>query len=208
MRITPQFNNTQTNNQPKFKSINIIQVSKEAFKNPDDLFGVQDQFFKEISKKTKELPDFLINLLNAIGLGKKANKFIGLFEQPLYIPIANETKEKGLSSIYWFAQKAEIPIKGPLSSSHHSFWLYTKEHKDAAVDALSKSRQKQIQKMIEQEEEQSFLDNNPHSTEWNLARENQLLLEEVEKVNANQPIRTFKIENFSELPKVFEEIDY
>lgn len=206
MNITP----VQNNNQKSFGSVNLVQVSKKAFRNPEDLFAVNKQFTNATNKLTGEVNYKLGTVLNLFGLGKKSNKTVTYLEQPGYAVIARELKKSGGCSTSWLSQNTGIPIAEPLSPSHHSFTVLTKEQKDGASPLFSAKNMFALMKKVINEGFQKLKSGEKSTIEstWTSARINQILIERIKPITDGQPVHKFVIDDLSQLPKVFEQIEY
>lgn len=207
MNITP----IQNNYQQKFGSYNIIQVSKSAFKNPEDAILAYKEFNRAVNKTTREVNNFIGTIFTLIGKGNKTNKtFTYLEESPAYPLIMNHLKKSGNFSISWLSQNTEIPITEPLSPNHHSFTILTKKQKDEASPLFSGRKFFELIKTTTSEVTQK-INNNPKikiDQNWANARMNQLYAEQIKPIIEGEPVHKFVINDFSELPEIFKQIDY
>ncbi|MFA7657848.1 MAG: hypothetical protein WCY19_00270 [Candidatus Gastranaerophilaceae bacterium] len=206
MNVTP----VQNNNQASFGSVNLVQVSRKAFKNPEDLVAVSKQFNNATIKVTNEVNSKLGTVLSLCGLGKKFNKTVVYLEQPGYANIAEELKKIGGYSTSWLSRNTGIPIAEPLSQSHHSFTVLTKEQKDGASHLLFAKNIFALTKKVINEGLQKVSSGEKSKVEgtWAAARLNQLLSEQLNPILEGQPVHKFVIDDLSQLPKVFEQIEY
>lgn len=212
MRITSQANFTQPKNQPAFKSINLIQVSKKAFENSDDLRAVNDSFSKATSKVTGKINNKFTDFLVSLGLGSKLIKTIGFLEQPRYIEIMEELKKLGGGlSLNWLSQNTKTPIKEPLSKDFHSFYIYTKRNKDKVLVANSVSSQENlatINSLAFAKYMVNKSNSNCNDLTKKLVEENRLILGIIDTDLHYEPVHKFVINDLSELPDIFKKIDY
>lgn len=202
MNITPYQNNNQLN----FGSVNLIQVSKKAFKNPDNAKAAAIEFTKKANKATGE--NILSGLLTLMGIGKKHTKHISYLEQPGHTVIEESLRKNGNYSINWLSQNTDIPIKKSLSSEHHSFTILTKEHKDKASPILGLKNTMKIVKQTLKEGKKFSKNQKDMEDLWLSARLNQIYNEQLEPIIKNEPVNKFVIDDLRDLPKVFEKIDY
>lgn len=207
MKITPNQNNAQLN----FGSVNLVQVSKKAFKNPDDLIGVSKIFDNAVSKETGEMNVKLATALTLLGFGKKSTKALTFLEQPCYPNMVSELKKEGSHlSLSWLSQHLGIPIAKPLSETHHSFYVYTKEQKDASSGLFSAKQMYTFLKGILKEGFENIKAGKSDNIKpvWTATKLNEKILNELKPIITNEPVHKFVIDDLSELPKVFKEIDY
>lgn len=211
MKISFSANYTSQNQQPNFKSANIIQISKKAFQNPDNLVEVSNTFAKKVNEITGEVHNnFMDSMLGKFGLKGLFNKTAGYLEQPRYLEMIKRAKEEG-ADLFWLSKNAEIPIKTPPCEDKHSFYVFTKGEKDKFVFAKKISRNCEasyinayacVNKVLSEDIAEL------RDPDKKLLRENQNLLELIESFMTNKQIDTFSIDDLSELPKIFKQIDY
>lgn len=184
MRINP----TQNNNQINFKSVNLIQVSKKAFKSPDDVLDVYNTFQKALNSATNDFPTKIGAFFSLIGVGKYINKTANFFEKPNYLNILREAKMLGFNS---------LPSLKPISEDSHSFYVFTKEQKDALCDIFT------LENLIK--DAPSVVSS---SKELISIRVNNYYTKKINEITKNEPLNMFEINDLSELPGLFKKIDY
>lgn len=181
--------NNYRSSQPNFKSVNIIQINKRVFKTPEDLAGIQsfaNYIFNKLADiKTNTQPSFF----NKIGLVKQKKQTFSYLEQPYYVPIRKKLKEMGDYSLSWLSQNKKIPVREPLNQDYHSFFLYTKEHKDFCVNL-----DKQLQTAAKKQ--------NTSPVELN-----QVCIEKYAEFMGNEPIKVFTIDSLEQLSSTFKQIE-
>ena len=211
MKITAQNHSTHKNN-TSFKGVNLIQVSKKAFINPEEAEECALHFSDEVNKITKEWPDGVTDLFAKFGLWKLVTKTFSYLEQPLYINLLDIAKENH-ARISWLEGRSKIPIKPPLSEDYHSFFLYTKSHKNSAADIFDPRNFNKFSDVVQKEGEK-LIDENPEraavigSEVWVETKMNDLFIKEFEKATQGEPVKQFKIEDLSQLPNIFKQIAY
>lgn len=208
MRITLQSNFTQQNNQPNFKQKYLIQIPKSAFPNPDDLSGVCQTMDEAVFAITKDKDTKVRDFLTKLGLGSKLHKTVGFLEYPAYVPIKEELQKMGRSR-NWLSKETGVQLKGPQSQTHHSFYVYTKQEKDHLLNSvLSVWGEMGIHlQLIKKTVQEHRIEDTPSLAE-SMARVNQLMVEKLQKITNGKPAKKFVIDDLSQLPKVFEKIDY
>lgn len=207
MNITP----VQNSNKASFGSVNLIQVSKTAFKHPDDLNLAYKEFNTAVNTTTGEVNDLIGTIFNLIGMGKKTNKTITYLEQsPAYFLLGKEMKKSGYTKVSWMSKETGIPIAEPLSPDHHSFTILTKEQKDKASPFASAVNRILQYKRIIDETVAITKQGKGHIVDsmWTTAKINQLATEQMRPVLRGQPVNKFVIDDLSQLPTVFEKIEY
>ena len=211
MKITQQ-NNFNRQQRQNFTGVNLIQISKKAFQTPNDAYITAMDFSREVNKITKEWPDSVTKLFGKLGLEKFVTKTISCLEQPLYVNLVDHAKRNG-AGVSWLAFRTQIPIKPPLSEDYHSFYLYTKKHKNQVADIINPNHYKRYSgsaiqqglKLMEANPDRKSVIESPL---WIETKLNDIFVNEFDKVAQGEPLQQFKIENFSELPNVFKQIAY
>lgn len=204
-QIKTNFTRVQNKRQTSFGSVNLIQVSKKAFRNPDDASDVFEEFNKVVNRTTGEVGDFVGRIFNLVGKGHITNKTFTYFEEsPAYYKVMETLQQNRRYSISWLSQNIGIPIAEPLSPAYHSFTILTKEQKDKASPLYSAKNLLAMTKKILNERTPDVIS----SGIWGLARMNQIFAEQLSPIIASKPVHKFVIDDLSQLPKVFEQIDY
>lgn len=189
----------QQNNQPSFKAVNIVQISKKAFSNPEDLSQVS-KVFSRISRTTLKTQGKLSKVFKALlGIKNKARKTFSYFEQPDYISVA-KTAKKNKTSIHWLGQYSGIDIALPSSPDHHSFYVLTGEHKDKALELLSaknfmgilKASQKAQSDLVKQGKNVFLVTDVVHNNE---------LVKKFNPIIGSEPANKVQINSLDDLPK-------
>lgn len=223
MNITPMQNNRQTN----FGSLNLVQVKKTAFKNPEDLIGCTKVFDKSLAKVNKEfiakLPMPVRIIMHLIGVSNPITRAIVDLESPLYPIIKKRCQKMGNNAPFWYESQFGIKVPEPLDKDYHSFWVLTKENKD---DYNSFSKGKGNGQFKPQVKEALNKDYPLTKARQNIARlsdiTNNLVLFTLLKGNevAEKQIKTFNettqngvvnkfvINDLSEVPEMCKKIDF
>lgn len=211
MRINPVLNNqngrTNRNNQPSFKAVSVFQVNKKLFTNPENLLESQFLFISVLEDvvaqkiKLTEKPKSLIQKLASFKNSKKDKKFTLFFEQPLYSALVDMLKETGGYSLNWLSQNIKLPIKGPLSEDYHSFYVFTKEHKNSVANIFTNKNLKSISRNIKAEFSQKLNkgDTTISNPVWFPAKMNDALLKQVESSIEGEPVNIIKNDTYKEL---------
>lgn len=208
MKITNQTNSYGQNYKPNFGEVCLVQVSKKAFGDIVDPIKVVDVFEKTTNKIVKDIPDKLAWFLNKFGKAQKYNKVFMFWEQPCLPEILKEQEKEGNFSLNWLSQNVKVPIKGQMREDYHSFFLYTKEHKDASWLLHGKKMENERDEFIAERyvEQINAGNNNADKEVWTYAMLNNKYIEDYEKIG--KPTKRFEIQDLSELLEVFKKIDY
>ena len=194
-----------------FKSVNLIQVPKKAFKHPNDAIKVSKDFIKASNKATGEIHPILSQILSLFGFGKKANKTLTYLEQPGYVEVEKANQKYGAETVDAISRKTNISNAKPLMSDYHTFVVLTKEHKDQATPlASAKGNISMIAKMAKEGAELRANNKLEPSEQapWVALKSNQILSEHMNNIMKDADIKTFQVKDLSELPKTFNKIDY
>lgn len=130
-------------NQPSFKQINLVQIPKKAFNNPDNMISCTQDFYNSLAecatKKSSKISDFL----SSIGLSKYFSKYTVLQESPTYM-LGKRLSEQYGYSVEYFEQNTKIPFKKALNKDMFSYFVLTKKHHKEASDLCSRSYKKEL----------------------------------------------------------------
>jgi len=219
MNITP----SQNRNQINFGSVNLIQISKKAFQEPENLKLVSKTFDKTADKITGEfigkIPKPIATILTLLGLAKKGTKTGVYLESPLYRLILKDSQ--GPYSLNWHCRNLGVPVLEPLNENYHSFYVHTKENKDYFLSLFHGEGQKALSQELKIEINKKF----PKDAKdvetmkdiktqlrqiwmFNKAKMDQLITERLNNFNKGGEVNKFVINDLSELPDVFKKIDY
>jgi len=192
----------QNNQQPNFTQINLVQVSKNAFKNPEDLYAVNKTFQDMANEAAGEINGGLSSILTLFGLGKKVNKTLDILEHPGYMSITKKINK--------INRAIGLQIKKPINEDYHSFFVYTKEHKDAVFEALSPKNQINSLKQARAEAVIAARqgENITPLSLWVQVKANDISLNKLETATAGEPINKYVINDLKEIPDIFKKIDY
>lgn len=213
-----QLQSTQTSNQPIFKGRYLIQISKKAFAEPANLEAAFDSFHKATAAIAGESQSPLSELLKTLGFPNKSPKVISILESPLFIQIQKDMKEANAPSNHWFRHhigSSVIPVAK--DEQYHSFTVLTKQDKDQTLKMLSGKTIGKIttlaRKFMNTAKAYEYSRTNPTIEQVAHDRKKDLYwihatLDETLSKGLGEAEKSFKIEDLSQLPKVFEEIDY
>lgn len=134
--------------------------------------------------------------------------------------VVQKLKESSLNELNTSIEDLNITtntkMKKPLNENLHSFFVLTKEQKDAVIDmrnskqvlTLLKNTAQRGKTLVFNKISDLFSENNAKENLCNIANFVKHLNQEYEKVVAAEPVNTFKINSLSELPSVVNKIDY
>lgn len=186
MQITP-INNHQQN----FNGVYLIQVERKGFIKPDDLPYVKDIFTKALRANTKEINPKIAKFLAYFGFGKHI-KTISFLEQINYAKMMNDEQTGYIK---------------PIDEKYHSFYVYTKEHKNRAIKALTPRKRYFMRDKVEgKEEAKQFKTGIKYDSTDTNKRANELFMMVLKRIRGNEPVKIFQIPSLSKLPDVVSEI--
>lgn len=138
-------NNHQYPTTPTFKQVSLVKVEKTFFKEGTPAL-VKDNAMKGLLSviSNDKMRNKIKMLLAMSGFRKKFMKFFSFLEFPGYASIMQKAEDLG-TNYSWFKQNSGIDFKDPMDENYDSFWVLTKEDKDAFIDATPKS---EINRMI------------------------------------------------------------
>ena len=140
-----------------------------------------------------------------LGFGKKSAKVLTFLERPYHEEIEKYCKNNHIPNQYWLGQRFGIPLEGALDENMHSFYVVKKEDNDAVVDL--KHDNELLKKIADEIKKRRRNANEGFSLKGIFIEVNAKLGQAIMGF-LKKPEKTFKIDDLSELPKVFEQIDY
>ena len=142
MQINNQY---QLSNTPAFKQVSLVKVEKSFFKEGTSAL-IKDNAMKSLlSVMSKDKMGNKAKILLAmLGIRKKVMKFFSFLEFPGYASVMQKAEDLG-TNYSWFKQNSGIDFKDPMEENYDSFWVLTREDKDAFIDATPRS---EMNKMI------------------------------------------------------------
>lgn len=137
-----QISNQPRNYQPNFRQVNLVQVPKKVFQNPERLKECSVLFSKALDKASGTefcLGRFVENLIALFGFGsKKVSKMYSQLEHQSYT-ICKPLVDKYGYSMQWLGQNTGTKLANAIDKDMHSFYVLTGEHKDKACDKVKMS---------------------------------------------------------------------
>lgn len=136
MQINNQY---QLSNTPAFKQVSLVKVEKTFFKEGTSAL-VKDNAMKGLlsAMSYDKMGNKIKMLLAMLGIRKKGMKFFSFLEFPGYASIMQKAENLG-TNYSWFKQNSGINFNDPIDENYDSFWVLTKEDKDAFIDATPAS---------------------------------------------------------------------
>ena len=195
--------------QPNFKQVNLIQISKKAFEDPEVSSQCSKEFGKALQKATGRgffLGHFVENLLVTLGLGgKKTSKIYTQLESRSY-SMCDELLEGAGYSIEWLERNTGTKLKKPLDENMHSFYVLTKEHKDGVLPALKWTNISKIMLHYIKEGTLKFPQDNDMSDFYACAKAGEKLDQQFDEVIEESQIHKFKLKNLDELKNIADKL--
>ena len=201
MNITPTSNTANTN----FKAVNIVQIPKRAFSNPENLKTCQKEFSKALDSTTGDKLNNIFGAILAL-FTTKPHKTGTILEKPTYNFAKTAMQKNGINySLSWLSQNTGIPIGNALKEGVHSFYVFTKEDKQGFMNALSKPLKHLLEftrEGLKRHPSDKKLANIYAHTKYGNAIE-----EGFNNVIGERKIPQIKIETLEDLPKIIKDLD-
>lgn len=211
MKISPINNNKQVN----FGSVNLVQVSKSAFKNLENLSAVDDVFSKYVNAASGENGGILSKLFLKLGIRKKATKSLFFLETPSFSMIDGFCKKNHIPNQFWLAKRFGIGIIEPKDRNFHSFYVLTGEDKnklwDMAFGSENSKFSDKVNEIVSKRREfaysdKKYLDCTDGKDFFEI--EQRIVADSLVMPTIPPPENIFRINKLSELPDVLKQIDY
>lgn len=203
MRITGCNNNHNGHsNRTSFKSVNRVKILKTAFKAPYDLCDVCADFLEKYNEFAA--PDFTKRRLPIFSNPRQRVKATMFLESPMYFSIMQKLKRAGVD-LSWLRNNVDLQVNGPFSDTHHSFFLYTKKHYHWMKQLLSSDARHSYADFITDAKNKGRGSENPAFTDVCV---NNFILEDFQERYPNEKTTDFVVNDLSQLPAVFRQIDF
>ena len=201
MQISPISNSVNTN----FKAVNIVQVPKRAFSNPENLKTCEKEFSKVIAKATGDKLNGIIGAIVAL-FTAKPHKIAIILEKPTYNVAKRAMQNKNINySLSWLKQNTGIPIEGPLQDGVHSFYVFTKEDKQSFRDAIIKPLKNIL--AYTKEGMKKHPSDNKLANVYAQVKIGKATEDGFNQVIGDRNIPRIKIETLEDLPKIVKDLD-
>lgn len=195
--------------QPNFGQVNLIQIPKKAFQNPENFRMCSKEFSKAVDKTTGSgfiLGRLMENLLTLLGLGgKRTCKTYTQLESRSYSMCESLLNKMGYS-LEWLEQNTGTKLKKPLNKDMHSFYLLTNEHKDGMLPYVKVSNTFKLMMPHLKEGVLKHPSDNQMSTLYATAKVGEKMDKQFEEVIAGSKIHEFKLENLGELKNIADKL--
>lgn len=201
--------NSIPSSQPNFKQINLVQVSKKTFKNPEQLKECSKLFAKSIDKVSGDKLGRFGNILVLLGLnGKKIHKSLIVSKFPSYQFAKNAMGEYNMNySLSWLSQNTKLPIKDELDKEYRSFYVLTKEHIDLAKPITSVNNLMKIIFDTAKEGSQRYSDSNMAKV-YAQTKAGCILDKLLTQIIGNEKVHSFKLSSLDELGKIADKLNF
>ena len=189
-----------------FKQINLVQVSKKAFTNPEVSAQCSQEFFSALEKASGETVTYKwSSFRNMFNLGRN-RKMAGLFEYPSCNIAREELKKPGFNySLYWLSENTGLDLKDKINPEKHSFFVLTGAEKNRLADMIS-IRHLMHLKNIASYFKSILKRNRPDMADtcYNLMI-GVFLDKDFKGILADKPVKNFSIENLDDLKNITNE---
>lgn len=190
-----------------FGNVYVVAVAKKAFTEPLNAKEANVTFIKLLNQAFGEMNMKISNVLTLFGLGKQTNKTLAFMETPSFIKLDKSCKENNIPSIFYLGQKYDLPNMKIKNPDYYSFYVLTKDDKNSAFDLITgvenkKLRKEALSSISAYNPELSLKENLKNLTMELSARCDDLFMSKIKK-----PEQTFRINDLSELPDAFRQIE-
>ena len=205
MRVSNSFQTPK----PNFKQVNLIQIPKKAFEDPQNLKQCSKKFGSVLDKATGKglmAGSFVENLMVLLGIGgKKVGKVYVQLESRSH-DMCDELLEGAGYSIEWLERNTGTKLKKPLDENMHSFYVLTKEHKDGVLPSLKWTNISKIMLRYLKEGTLKYPQDNEMSNFYARAKAGEKLDQQFDEVIAGSQIHKFKLKNLDELKNIADKL--
>ena len=182
-------------NSPSFGQVNLIRISKKAFKNPEKGMQCSKEFINGINKAKGNI------------LGSLPGGFY--IQQLLY-----KFGKKNKSATALLGNHNNMPIKASLEEGYHSFAFFTGNDNDVYTDLYKKNKKQIIKDVNNNLKNAKYTDNDGNEFKPNFKQFFQIRLgliikkisEIQQKAFEDADIKEFRINNLDELKSIVEKL--
>lgn len=201
-----KISSTHQNNQPSFKQINLIQIPKKAYTDPNDTIQCTLNFYNTLLDCTNKKPSKLSNFLSKLGLSKHATKYSVVQESPTCM-LGKKLHDEYGYSVEYFEQNTKVPFKKPLKEDMFSYFIFTKNHHKEVCKMQTKSYSKKLLDNAMQEYSKLKKEGKYPSEFVPAAIATKELDKDLDKIIAQDTIHKFELNSVDELKNIIEELD-
>lgn len=200
VNFTPQMKQS-----PNFKSVSIVQVSKKAFANPENFKASSKSFGKALDTATGDkLTGFFGNIIALFT--PKLHKTGYHLEYPSYFAAKTLMSKYNINySMHWLKQNTGLPIKGAMDNDYHSFYVFTKEHKQCFVDAF-KGQMKMLFGYV-REGVNKYSGDERMSTIYPDLKISATIDTVIDEMAAKVPVKKYKLDSLDEIKNIVKDLD-
>jgi hypothetical protein len=192
---------------PNFKAVNIVQVPKKVFKDPENLKECSNTFKLALAKETGDKVNRgLFGILLSKILNKK-NKTTHILERSSYYASKTMMEENNVPySLYWLSQNTGLPIKGALDKNYHSFFVFTQDDKKGVLKS-TRGAMKHILKTV-REGNQLYPNDTDMQGVYTAAKIGVVLDKSLaEKTSIDNPSHTFRLKSLDDIKNIVKKLD-
>ena len=190
---------------PNFKSVSIVQVSKKAFANPENFKACSKSFGKALDTATGDkLTGFFGNIIALFT--PKLHKTGYHLEYPSYFAAKTLMSKYNINySMHWLKQNTGLPIKEAVDNDYHSFYVFTKEHKDRYVDAFHGTMKKILSNA--KEAINKYSGDKTMATIYANLKTDISIDKAIDEMAAEAPVKKFKLDSLDEIKNIVKDLD-
>lgn len=205
INITSNQQNTKTLKAPNFKGVSIVQVPRKVFNNPENLIECTKVFDKKISKFTNNNLQVLFAKLQAL-LTLKPSKMVFL-ESPSYNLTKTAMQKNDINySKSWVIRNTGLPIKDALSEDMHSFYIFTKEHKNEFMKSFNRTMKNLYKTSLEAD--RKYSGDPKMANVYTQAKMGVEIDSDIAKVIGETPVKQIKVESLDEIKNIIKDLDF
>lgn len=200
-----QINSISKHNNTNFKAINLVQIPRKAFENPENYKECSRIFSKNVDRISKEFFGAKLSVLLAF-ISTKFVKNLTVLESFSLSGAREALNDNKINySLSWLKQNTGLEIPDALDNEYHSFYIYTKEDKSKMMDAI-KTSAKNL--MTYAREAISKYDDPKMQNAYTAIKMAIEIDSLANTAMAGTSIKKFKIENLDELKSISKELDF
>ena len=215
MQITPNFNNNRMQissnsnrqaNNVKFKAVNLVQIPKAAFTEPDNTLKCALEFNDILSHVTKD-PLGNSALGQAISYATtKLHKTATVLEKFSHFTAKTSSEIVGKeSSVSKLREKTGLPIADAVDETKHSFYVFTKEHKDKCAE-IQRNSLTNLQEAA-RESQEKYPNDIAMQDIYAYAKVGVEADKQMEEIISNTPIKKIEIDSLFDIASITKDLD-
>lgn len=202
MQISPTCSTINTN----FKAVNIVQIPKKAFSNPENLENCKKEFSKALDCATMNRTNGILGTIKNLFNNIKPSNTKSYLEKPTYYYAKNAMQKNNINySLSWLSQHTGVPIAENLENGMHSFYVVTKDNMIDFLNAYTPPI-KNVSELLKEALKKHPLDSKLADVCARVKIAN-LIERNFDRLIEYKGIPIIKIETLDDLPKIVKDLD-